>query len=79
MRVLLSSIMGDKEVAKSSNSGLALGNEATLAELTDTSLRPDSASEPISPAALDFQPLQPLTLDKDVFATVLEAHGLILF
>jgi hypothetical protein len=27
VRVLLSSIMGDKEVAKSSNSGLALGNE----------------------------------------------------
>ena len=50
--------------------GLAPGNATTLTELVNLDLRPQHLSEPIAPAALNFQP-QPLTLDKDIFATVL--------
>jgi len=51
--------------------GLAPGSAATLAELTDEGLRPPLLAEPLPQAAMTFQPLQPITLDKDVFATVL--------
>jgi hypothetical protein len=55
------------------SSGLAFGNEQTLAELRVPSRRPPSLREPLPPDALDYTPAIPLRLDAELFAKALQS------
>ena len=54
------------------SSGLADGSDATLSQLRDPMLRPQELHEPIPAEALEFAPSEPLRLDPEVFARVLQ-------
>ena len=51
-----------------SSRGLAPGNATTLAELTDPVRRPPSPTMQMPPAAHDFRPAAPLTLNRRIWA-----------
>ena len=53
------------------SAALAPGTQATLHELTDPRLRPQSPEEPIPEAAIQFESPTPFVLDRQVFADVL--------